>query len=229
MFDGLARSLALLSNYIAGFAVTTILVVELALASILVSWACGLAASLAQESRSQALDRLARFYIWFVRGTPTLIQIFIVYFGLPQFGLRLSPYVAGVLALGVNSGAFVAEILRSGLNAVPKHQRESARALGMRWLPEMWLVVLPQVLRVTLPSAHQRGDHAAQEHFAPVRHHGDGADPVLANGNRPHLPPVRVLHRGGADLPRPHHRARGGSQRLGAAFASRARHPAATP
>lgn len=152
MFDGLARSLVLLSDYTAGFLETTILVVELAVASILLSWGCGLAAALAQESRSRALDRLARFYVWFVRGTPTLIQIFIVYFGLPQFGLRMSPYVAGVLALGVNSGAFVAEIIRSGLIAVPKHQRESARALGMRWRHEMWLVVLPQVLRITIPA-----------------------------------------------------------------------------
>ena len=152
MFDGLASSFALLADYAAGFAETTVLVVELALASILVSWACGFAAALAQESPSRALDRSARLYIWFVRGTPTLIQIFIVYFGLPQLGLRLSPYVAGVLALGINSGAFVAEIIRSGLNAVPKHQRESARALGMRWPLEMRLVVLPQVVRITLPA-----------------------------------------------------------------------------
>lgn len=152
MFDGLVQSLVLLSDYLPGFAETTLLVVELALASILVSWACGLAAALAQESPSRALDRSARSYIWFVRGTPTLIQIFLVYFGLPQLGLRMSPYVAGVLALGINSGAFVAEIIRSGLNAVPKHQRESARALGMRWPQEMRLVVLPQVVRITLPA-----------------------------------------------------------------------------
>ena len=54
------------------------------------------------------------FYIWFIRGTPALIQIFIVYFGLPQFGIRLSPFVAGVVALGFNGGAYVAEIIRSG-------------------------------------------------------------------------------------------------------------------
>jgi polar amino acid transport system permease protein len=67
-------------------------------------------------------------------------------------GLRLSPYVAGIAALGINAGAFVAEILRAGLQGVPKGQRECARALGMRWWQEMGFVVMPQVLRLSLPS-----------------------------------------------------------------------------
>jgi His/Glu/Gln/Arg/opine family amino acid ABC transporter permease subunit len=116
-----------------------------------VSWIFGLGAALAQESRWRALVAIAGFYVWFVRGTPTLIQIFLVYFGLPQFGIRMSPYVAGVLALGVNSGAFVAEIIRSGLVAIPKGQRECAKALGMGWWLSMRLVILPQVLRIVVP------------------------------------------------------------------------------
>jgi len=123
----------------------------LSIVSILVSWLCGLAAALAQESRWRSLAAVARFYVWFVRGTPTLIQIFLVYFGLPQFGIRMSPYVAGVLALGVNSGAFVAEIIRAGLVAIPKGQRECAKALGMGWWLAMRLVILPQVLRIVVP------------------------------------------------------------------------------
>jgi polar amino acid transport system permease protein len=151
MLDRLTDSLVLLSGYGWGFLDTTIIVIEVTIIAILVSWLCGLAAALAEESRSLIAKRIARFYVWFIRGTPTLIQIFIVYFGLPQFGLKMSPYVAGVIALGVNSGAFVAEIMRAGLNAVPHGQRESARSLGMRWWQEMWLVVLPQVVRVTIP------------------------------------------------------------------------------
>lgn len=151
MLQTLRDSLALLASYSGGFVETTSLVVVLAVASILVSWLFGLAAALAQETGIAWLGATARFYVWFVRGTPTLIQIFLVYFGLPQFGLRMSPYVAGVLALGVNSGAFVAEIVRAGLSAIPRGQRECAKALGMGWGLSMRLVILPQVLRIIVP------------------------------------------------------------------------------
>jgi polar amino acid transport system permease protein len=151
MFERLADSLALLSAYAEGFFQTTLLVVGLSIASILTSWICGVVAALAQESRWRGVAAMARFYVWFVRGTPTLIQIFLIYFGLPQFGIRMSPYVAGVLALGVNSGAFVAEIVRAGLVAIPKGQRECAQALGMGWWLSMRLVILPQVLRMIVP------------------------------------------------------------------------------
>ena len=70
------------------------------------------------------------FYVWFIRGTPAMIQIFAVYFGLPQFGLGMSPFVAGVITLGLNSGAYVAEIIRGGLMAIPTGQYESPIALG---------------------------------------------------------------------------------------------------
>jgi polar amino acid transport system permease protein len=151
MIEAVTGSLTLLSAYTVGFLETTFLAVEVAVVSIVVSWGCGLIAALSVESGHRILQRATRFYVWFIRGTPTLIQIFIVYFGLPQFGLRMSPYVAGVIALGVNSGAFVAEIIRGGLLAIPPGQRESARALGMKWWQEMGLVVLPQVVRLIIP------------------------------------------------------------------------------
>jgi polar amino acid transport system permease protein len=113
------------------------LTIQLTVLSIAFGFLVGTICALARVYGGPVLRRVVGAYVETIRNTPLLIQIFIVYFGLPQFGLRLSPYVAGVLALGVNSGAFVAEILRSGLNTVPKHQRESAIALGMRWLPEM--------------------------------------------------------------------------------------------
>jgi polar amino acid transport system permease protein len=94
---------------------------------------------------------ISSFYIWFIRGTPTLVQIFIIYFGLPQFGIRLSPFTAGALALGINSGAYVAEIIRSGLLAIPKGQTESSLALGMSRADMMTRIILPQVFRIILP------------------------------------------------------------------------------
>jgi His/Glu/Gln/Arg/opine family amino acid ABC transporter permease subunit len=139
--------------YIPGFIEASWLVLALSLLAILVSWACGLAAALAKASRLAALRQVSKFYIWFIRGTPTLIQIFIVYFGFPQIGLRLSPFVAGVLALGFNGGAYIAEIVRSGLSAIPKGQMESAQALGMGRWQVMTRIILPQVFRVILPPA----------------------------------------------------------------------------
>ncbi|TBW35359.1 amino acid ABC transporter permease [Siculibacillus lacustris] len=137
--------------YVAGFLDASVVVLVLSICSILVSWIFGLLAALGKVSRFRLLRWLSDFYIWFIRGTPTLIQIFIVYFGLPQFGLRLSPFVAGVIALGFNGGAYVAEIIRSGLSAIPRGQTESAEALGMGRSLLMRRIILPQVFRIILP------------------------------------------------------------------------------
>ena len=92
-----------------GFLEASWTVFGITILTIAVSWACGLVAALAQRSEWKAVRMAAGFYIWFIRGTPTLIQVFLIYFGLPQIGIRLSPFTAGVIALGINSGAYVAE------------------------------------------------------------------------------------------------------------------------
>lgn len=138
--------------YVPGFLRAAWLVVMLTIAVIVVSWICGLFAALARASDIAIVRQVAIFYIWFVRGTPALIQIFIVYFGLPPLGVQLSPFTAGVLALGLNSGAYVAEIIRSGLSAIPRGQTESSLALGMGRRQIMARIILPQVVRIILPS-----------------------------------------------------------------------------
>ncbi len=137
--------------YVPGFLHASWLVFSITVLVIVVSWICGLAAALGKTSSFAPVRWLSTFYIWFIRGTPTLIQVFIVYFGFPQLGLKLSPFVAGVLALGVNSGAYVAEIIRSGLTAIPKGQMESAMALGISCRKTMTTIILPQVFRIILP------------------------------------------------------------------------------
>ncbi|RLP27004.1 amino acid ABC transporter permease [Mesorhizobium sp. YM1C-6-2] len=137
--------------YVPGFLHASWLVFSITVLVIVVSWICGLAAALGKTSSFAPVRWLSTFYIWFIRGTPTLIQVFIVYFGFPQLGLKLSPFVAGVLALGVNSGAYVAEIIRSGLTAIPKGQMESAMALGISRRKTMTTIILPQVFRIILP------------------------------------------------------------------------------
>ena len=128
-----------------------LMVVKLIGEILLLSWACGLVAALGKMSKIKIIQIPSRFYIWFIRGTPTLIQIYIWYFGLPQLGIRLSPFVAGVLALGINSGAYVAEMVRSGILAIPTGQFESSQALGMSYFLYMRRIILPQVIRVITP------------------------------------------------------------------------------
>lgn len=135
-----------------GFLEAASTVFGLTILTIVVSWACGLLAALAQRSKWKSARVAAGFYIWFIRGTPTLIQVFIIYFGLPQIGIRLSPFTAGVIALGINSGAYVAEIVRGGLNAIPRGQNESALALGFSPSETMRTIILPQVFRIILPA-----------------------------------------------------------------------------
>jgi polar amino acid transport system permease protein len=134
-----------------GFWAAAQLVLWLTLLIILVSWACGLAAALGKLSKIRVIRAASDFYVWFIRGTPTLIQVFIVYFGLPQFGVKLSPFTAGVIALGVNSGAYVAEIVRAGLSAIPNGQTESSLALGINRFDTMRRIILPQVFRIIVP------------------------------------------------------------------------------
>jgi len=135
-----------------GFLYAAWAVFWLTILTIIVSWICGMLAALGQRSRARSLRGCAAFYVWFIRGTPALIQIFIVYFGFPQLGLKLDPYIAGILALGINSGAYVTEIIRAGFSAIPRGQMESAIALGLGPWQTMRGIILPQVFRIILPA-----------------------------------------------------------------------------
>lgn len=152
MLTGLYDWVVDFATYIPSYLMATGVVVAVTVLTILLSWICGLITAFAKLSRVRLFHKLADFYVWFVRGTPTLIQVFIVYFGFPQLGMKLSPFVAGTLALGVSSGAYVAETIRSGLTAIPKGQMESSLALGMTRTDAMLHIILPQVFRIILPS-----------------------------------------------------------------------------
>jgi polar amino acid transport system permease protein len=135
-----------------GFAEAALIALLLAIAAIIVSWVVGLLLVLAGRSKFWLLRSSAGFYIWFIRGTPTLIQIFMIYFGLPQLGIRLDPYTAGILALGLSGAAYVAEILRAGFNAIPDGQFEAGRSLGLSMPVILAFVVVPQLLRIVVPA-----------------------------------------------------------------------------
>lgn len=127
---------------------TTLKICSLAM---LLGLALGGVLGLASLSRSAPLRLAVRAYVDFIRGTPLLIQIFLVYFALPVVGLNLSEFWAGVIALGLNAAGFIAEIVRAGVSAVEQGQAEAARSIGMRHRQILWHILLPQSLRTVVP------------------------------------------------------------------------------
>lgn len=111
----------------------------------------GFALALLRRSPRRWLSAPAGLYIWFFRGTPLLVQLIVVYTGLPQLGLKLSVVESALVGLSLNEAAYLAEIIRSGLAAVPEGQIGAGRALGLREWQIMRLIVMPQALRVILP------------------------------------------------------------------------------
>jgi His/Glu/Gln/Arg/opine family amino acid ABC transporter permease subunit len=112
----------------------------------------GVALALMRLSSFRPLSWLAVSYIEFIRGTPLLVQIYLIYYGLPFAGVTLPDYVAGILTLSLNSGAYIAEIFRAGIQNLDKGQMEAARSLGMPHKMAMRYVVLPQAFRNILPA-----------------------------------------------------------------------------
>jgi polar amino acid transport system permease protein len=151
MYSAVDNWWSLIEVYLPLFVPAAWVVVQVTVLSILLSWVCGLVAALCKASPLRILRWPSEFYLWFMRGTPLLTQIFVIYFGLPQVGIDFDPFTAGVLALGINAGAYVAEIIRGGLLSIPKGQSESALAAGMTYLQLMRRIILPQVVRVIIP------------------------------------------------------------------------------
>jgi polar amino acid transport system permease protein len=111
----------------------------------------GIVVALARTAESAALQRIATVFIQLFQGTPLLMQLFLVFFGAPVLGLEISPWVAAGIALVLNTSAFLGEIWRGSIQAVPGGQVEAAKALGMHYGPRMRLVVLPQAWKIALP------------------------------------------------------------------------------
>lgn len=105
-----------------------------------------------QYANIPVLKQICRFYIWFVRGTPLLVQLYLVFYGLPSLGIVLEAYPTAVLVFGFNEGAYMAESLRGALESVPKGQLEAGYCVRMTYLQIMWHIVLPQAFRVAFPS-----------------------------------------------------------------------------
>lgn len=126
--------------------------VLLSLASIFFATILALLGALGRTSANPLINGAASFYVSLVRGTPLLVQISIVYFALPQLGITLPAIVCGIVALSLNYGAYMTEVFRAGIQAVPRGQREAAHALGMTENAAFRRIVLPQAFRIVIPA-----------------------------------------------------------------------------
>lgn len=126
--------------------------VPLTLLSFALSLVIGLFLALVQIVKVPVLKQFARFYIWIFRGTPLIVQLFIIFFGLPSVGIVFDAFTAAVLGFGMNLGAYNAEVFRSAINAVPKGQSEAAEMIGLSYAQTMRRVVLPQSFPIAFPN-----------------------------------------------------------------------------
>ncbi len=134
----------------------TVLISLIALA---IGMVLGLVSCLLSISKNVILRFISGVYIWIIRGTPMIVQAFIIYFGMPQLiqklinpAFRLDPFTAGIITLSLNAGAYLSEIFRGGIQAVNKGQKEAARSLGLSEARTLFKIVLPQAFKVALPS-----------------------------------------------------------------------------
>ncbi|PKU24950.1 cystine ABC transporter permease [Telmatospirillum siberiense] len=125
--------------------------VELAVGGMLFGLILGFILALMRRSSVSLLKGGARFYVSFIRGTPLLVQLFVIYYGFPQFGLRLDPIPSALIGLSLNVGGYTAEIWRAAIASVDRGQIEAAESLGMTPFQTMMRTVLPQATRLALP------------------------------------------------------------------------------
>ena len=126
--------------------------IQITVLSTAIGFVIGLIVGVARISHLRPLRMLAEVYVEFFRGTPLLVQIFLFYFALPVItGQRIDPFIAAISACGINSGAYVAEIFRAGIQSVDEGQMEAGRSLGMTWLQTMRYIIVPQAFKRVIP------------------------------------------------------------------------------
>lgn len=141
-----------LPKYYTTYLDATIMTLKVSLIALLVGLLLGIIICLAKVSTLKVLNILATIYVEVIRNTPILVQIMIIYFALPEVGISFTPFMSAIIALSINSAAYVSEIFRSGIQAIDKGQMEAGRSLGLSYFQTMKLVILPQALKNSLPA-----------------------------------------------------------------------------
>ncbi|MFD6400452.1 amino acid ABC transporter permease [Nocardia sp. NPDC060249] len=130
---------------------TVTMTLPLTAVSFVIGLAIAVGVALARMSTRRVLSAPARFYISIIRGTPLLVQLFIVFYALPQFGIVIDPFPAAVIAFSLNVGGYAAEVVRSSIMSVAYGQWEAAQSLGMTYVQTLWHIVFPQAARIAVP------------------------------------------------------------------------------
>ncbi|TDX46352.1 amino acid ABC transporter permease [Orenia marismortui] len=129
-----------------------LITLKIALIAMLIGLLLGLVTALFRLYKLAVLDKVSELYVFVIRGTPLLVQIYIVYFGLPRIGIEFSAYNSAYLALGVNVGAYLSEVFRGAIKSIDKGQLEAALSVGMTYWQAMYRIILPQAALVALPA-----------------------------------------------------------------------------
>lgn len=128
-----------------------LMTLALAFCTMIISPFGGLFVALGRISRFKPLSGLCWFIIWFFRGTPLLLQLFFIYYGLPSLGITFSPFTAAIIGLALNYSAYLAEIIRAGIESIDHGQMEAAKAIGMSYSQAMRRIIIPQTYKRLLP------------------------------------------------------------------------------
>lgn len=126
--------------------------IPLTVLSFALAMVISVAVALIQYANVRVLKQLCRFYIWIIRGTPLLVQLYLVFYGLPKIGLTFAAFPTAVAVFAINEGTYMAESLRGALEAVPKGQMEAGYCVGMTYAQTMRHIVMPQALRTAFPA-----------------------------------------------------------------------------
>lgn len=127
---------------------TTIII---SITSSIFAFIIGLSITYLKYCENKPISVICNCYVEIIRNTPLLIQIYIYYKGLPDFGIQMPPMICGILALSLYTGAFISEVLRSGLNAVPIQQSQAAKSLGLSKFKTFHLIIFPQAIKIVIP------------------------------------------------------------------------------
>lgn len=130
----------------------SIVTIELTVFSLIIGSILGIIIALLKLVNNKVIFTIASLYTWLFRGTPMILQLFVLYYGLPGIGIKFTPFQAAILGLSLNSGAYMAEIIRGGILSVDKGQFEACKALGFTYFNTMRRVILPQTVRIIIPS-----------------------------------------------------------------------------
>ncbi|MFE5672865.1 amino acid ABC transporter permease [Agromyces sp. NPDC056523] len=125
--------------------------IPLALASFALGLVIALAVALMRLSKNRVVSNIARFYVSVIRGTPLLVQLFVIFYGMPSIGLTIDPWPSAIAAFSLNVGGYAAEIIRAAILSVPKGQWEAGYTIGMSSATTLRRVILPQAARVSVP------------------------------------------------------------------------------